>query len=66
MILTGANSNLHRAAKEWIAEQESRENGWAVDQYHVQIVRTNLERAIIEYRKTLADVYDYMGDKGLV
>jgi len=63
--INGAKNVLTKAAGDWIVEQDYRDQGWTVDQYHVQIVRNNLENAIIEYRKKLAEVYDFMGDRGL-
>lgn len=64
--LNGSKTKMQNAASAWIEQQKWRDEGYAVDQYHVSIVRERLEVAITEYRKTLADVYDFMGDKGLV
>ena len=64
--LNGSKDKFEYAASIWIKEQKYRDEGYAVDQYHVSIVRERLEIAITQYRKQLADVYDFMGDKGLV
>lgn len=64
-IVNGNRRELGKAADAWTSEQEWREKGYAVDLYHVKQVRNTLEAALIEYRKALADVYDFMGDKGL-
>lgn len=64
--LNGSKNKMEKAASAWIEQQKWRDNGYAVDQYHVSVVRERLEIAITQYRKTLADVYDFMGDKGLV
>lgn len=59
-------NGMKTAAASWKEQQEWRDKGYGVDQYHISFVRERLEVAITRYRKTLADVYDYMGDKGLV
>jgi len=56
--------NVEECAKNWIAQQESRENGYH-DQYYTSLTRERLERSLIELRKVLAEVYDTQGDRGL-
>jgi hypothetical protein len=61
-----AEQELRAQAEKWSEQQKWRDEGYGVDQYHVQYIRNGLEGAIIEYRKQLAEIYDFMGDKGLV
>ena len=56
---------LRDYAKSWSTYQGYRDNGWGVDGDLVADNRRKLEAAIVEYRKQLAEVYDYMGDRGL-
>lgn len=64
--LDKAKENLKHCANAWMNELDNRDGGWSSDQYYISILRNNLENSVIEYRKKLAEVYDFMGDKGLV
>jgi hypothetical protein len=57
---------LREAADAWIKELDHRDNGWGNDQYYISILRDKLEASVVSYRKQLAAIYDYGGDKGLV
>jgi hypothetical protein len=59
-------TKLKQAASEWIAVQEERDEWGSYDQEWAQIHRNSLENTIILYRRKLAEVYDYMGDRGLM
>ena len=56
---------VRETAEAWEKEQKYRDNGWSTDQYFVSILRNNLEKAIVSYRKQLAKIYDFTGDSGL-
>jgi len=64
--LKDSEERLRNRADDWKKEQEYRDQGYIIDQNTIAWHRSRLESAIIDYRKTLADVYDFMGDKGLV
>lgn len=56
---------LRESAKAWTKEQEYRDNGYGNDQDYISILRSRLERSVIEYRQQLAKIYDFTGDSGL-
>lgn len=57
---------LEEAAQAWLAMQKQRQDYGSVDGLKLQGVRMKLEDELMEYRQALANVYDFMGDKGLV
>jgi hypothetical protein len=60
-----AGEIIKEPAKVWLHHQEQRKKyGW-VDADYTALVRSQLEKAIEEYRQALARVYDTMGDRGL-
>jgi hypothetical protein len=59
-------NKLRDTASKWIDLLDDRDNGYSTDQDYIAVVRDRLEQSIVGYRRQLAEVYDYMGDKGLV
>lgn len=64
--IRNAAASLEHASNEWIERLEYRDNGYGGDQYWISVKRDELEKEIVKFRKQLAEVYDFMGDKGLM